>query len=209
MTIGPNLSKLLSISIELPGERRSHPAVLPSGRVGTELAELLERSDGLFAFESSLHIRGARTGSGGLAGWNDPKTWKYAYSGLADELFCFAQDAFGSQFAIQGETVVKFDAETADQEAMGTSLEDWAERVLSDFALFTGQPLAHAWQARYGALSEGQRLSPIIPFVLGGEFSVENLRAVSDVECLRALGSLAVQIRDLPDGALIQYPTRG
>lgn len=58
---------------------------------------------------------------------------------------------------------------------------------------------------RHGVLVEGQRLVPKLPFVAGGEFEVDNLYAADAVEGMRARGNLAVQIRDLPDGAQISY----
>ena len=34
---------------------------------------------------------------------------------MADDLWCFAEDVFGVQFAISGEVVVQFDPETGDR----------------------------------------------------------------------------------------------
>lgn len=77
--------------------------------------------------------------------------------------------------------------------------------VLGGDELLTGYPVAHEWQARHGALVEGQRLVPRLPFVTGGAFEIDNLCSAHAVEGMRARGSLAVQIRDLPDGAKIRY----
>jgi hypothetical protein len=41
--------------------------------------------------------------------------------------------------------------------------------------------------------------------VTGGAFEIDNLCSADAVEGMRARGSLAVQIRDLPDGAKIRY----
>lgn len=62
----------------------------------------------------------------------------------------------------------------------------------------------HKWQATNGRVLEGQRLAPAIPFILGGEFSVDNLRAQQSVTAMRYRGSIAVQIRDLPDGGTVK-----
>jgi hypothetical protein len=40
--------------------------------------------------------------------------------------------------------------------------------------------------------------------VLGGEFSVENLHAVEAVKGMKYRGSIAVQLRDLPDGTPVK-----
>ena len=85
------------------------------------------------------------------------------------------------------------------------SLEGWAEEVLAEYEVLTGHPLAHEWQATSGKLPAGIRLLPKTPFVCGGEFELANLYALSDVEGMTFRASLANQIRDLPDGAEIQF----
>jgi hypothetical protein len=80
--------------------------------------------------------------------------------------------------------------------------------ILDDYEVLTGYPLAAEWQALNGRLPARQRLVPKVPFVAGGEFEIGNLYALDSVEgmCLRA--SLAVQIRDLPDGAKFRFTVR-
>ena len=51
----------------------------------------------------------------------------------------------------------------------------------------------------------GSSLVPAVPFVLGGEYSLGNLRLADAVSGMRARGNLARQIRDLPDGAQIEF----
>jgi hypothetical protein len=75
--------------------------------------------------------------------------------------------------------------------------EGWAAAILDDFNALTGFPLAHEWQGANGQLAAGMRLVPKIPFVAGGEFSVENLCAPDSVRAMRLRGSIAVQIRDV------------
>jgi hypothetical protein len=80
-----------------------------------------------------------------------------------------------------------------------------AAALLDDYETLTGYPLAHEWQRQYGALPEGKRLVPKMPFVTGGAFDVANLYAEDAVEGMRARGNLAMQINDLPDGTRIRY----
>jgi hypothetical protein len=68
----------------------------------------------------------------------------------------------------------------------------------------TGWPLAERWQDANGPLEAGHRLVPQIPFVLGGDFSAENLYSADDVVALRFRADIAKQIRDLPDGAKVR-----
>jgi hypothetical protein len=47
-------------------------------------------------------------------------------------------------------------------------------------------------------------LIPKVPFVLGGEYSVDNLYDADAVSALLYRGDVAAQIRHLPDGATVK-----
>lgn len=117
----------------------------------------------------------------------------------------FAEDIFGGQFAIKGDAIVSFEPETGEVTEIAGSIAGWARKILDDYEVITGYPIARQWQAANGALARGERLIPKRPFVMGGEYSVENLFAVEAVEGMRFRGDIAVQIRDLPDGASITF----
>jgi hypothetical protein len=178
---------------------------LPGSRVGAELGELLKARNGFFAFESALRVRASAPGPEGLAGWNAPGGWRSGYGDLAHGIYFFAEDVFGGQFGLVGNDVVSFDPETGDRSVVAGSLDEWAERTLADFEFLTGYPLGHEWQQRFGPLAHGKRLIPKMPFVLGGDFSVDNLYALDAALGMNLRGELATQLRDLPDGAEIEY----
>jgi len=168
---------------------------------------MLRLRNGFFAFEGALHIlpAGGQPGVMTLGAWNSSHLWRNEYDDLAEELFFFAEDAFGNQFCLREDQVCSFDAETGQTEVIGSSIEDWARHVLSDYEFVTGFPLFHEWQVIHGRVPVGSRLLPLVPFVLGGEYSLSNLRVANAVSGMRARGNLARQIRDLPDGAQIEF----
>jgi hypothetical protein len=45
---------------------------------------------------------------------------------------------------------------------------------------------------------------PKIPFVMGGEYNIENLWAGDAVQGMRFKGDMALQIRDVPDGGAVK-----
>jgi hypothetical protein len=98
----------------------------------------------------------------------------------------------------------RFNPETGNIEVVATSLEGWAERILADYTVETGWPLAHEWQRRYGPLPVQERLIPKIPFVLGGAYDTDNLYAIDAVKGMRFRADIARQIRDLPDGTQVK-----
>jgi hypothetical protein len=163
--------------------------------------------NGFYAFESALHVFpvGGDAMHMGLEHWNSPALWRFEYEDLAEGCWFFAEDVFGVQFCLKDEHIASFNPETGEVEPVADTLEEWAAKILKEYDCLTGYSLAHAWQQKNGALKPGMRLVPKVPFVLGGEFRVENLVVMDAVKGMRARGSLARQIRELPDGARIQY----
>jgi hypothetical protein len=170
-----------------------------------ELAELLGRANGFYAFVSALHVLPSGTDDRmSLERWNSDDLWRREYDGMADGLVFFAEDVFGVQFALAGTSVVTFEPETGEVQPLAPDLRAWAAAVLADHPMLTGYPLAHKWQTEHGALPQGQRLVPKVPFVLGGAYAVDNLAAMDATTAMSFRASVAVQIRDLPDGATIR-----
>lgn len=56
-----------------------------------------------------------------------------------------------------------------------------------------------------GALPEGRKYCLKIPGVLGGEYGGDNLATIGLEELVRASGDIARQVKDLPDGAQVQF----
>lgn len=71
-------------------------------------------------------------------------------------------------------------------------LADWYMRNLVSMAT-----------EKYGALEAGLKFHLVIPAILGGEYSLENIKIISLVELIQFSGDLGKQIENLPDGAQI------
>lgn len=170
------------------------------------LDELLGRRNGFYAFAGALHVRSSVTNGAevGLDDWNDPALWKGAYRTIGEEWVCFAEDAFGGQFTVRDGSVATFDPETGEVEPMADSIEEWAHRIVEEHEVLTGWPLAHSWQAQNGPLMPGRRLIPRTPFVLGGEFVLENLYDADAALSLQYRAEIAQQIAEVPDGTAVR-----
>jgi hypothetical protein len=203
------MDQLLSIASEPigPAAGPGFAAILAAqGDRGLELLDLLRARNGFYAFYSALHVfpLGMLEGKVDLESWNAEALWRDAYAHLAAGCLFFAEDIFGGQFCLKDDAVLVFDPETGEQTRSGGTLEEWAQHVLLDHDTLCGTPLAREWQERYGALPPGRRLIPKMPFVLGGDFALENLYVADPVEAMRFRGALAQHLRGLPDGAAIQ-----
>jgi hypothetical protein len=173
-----------------------------------ELGVLLAQVNGFAAFDYGIQVYrvGERGHGPELTAWNDDATWKDTYQGLADGLFCFGQDLFGVQFAVEdGKRISTFDPETGDRTVVGETLDDWAAWLLADPDVHAAASFAAAWQDRHGPLDHDQRLLPRRLFVLGGTFDDENLVVRDAVTAMRSRGPIARQLHDAPDGATVHF----
>lgn len=208
MTSTTKLLSVASPALMLSGSATDrHPAVRTYGSLGEELALFLAQKNGFFAFESALHVFpfGAFQSEMTIEEWNRPDLWRHEYGDLADDKLFFAEDVFGGQFCLSAGRVCSFEPETGEVKPIAEAIEDWCKIILADYEFMTGFPLAHEWQKRHGRLMSGTRLVPKRPFVLGGQYAIENLCAMDAIRGMRARGNLARQLKDVPDGAEIEF----
>ncbi|CRM65422.1 DUF1851 domain-containing protein [Pseudomonas fluorescens] len=81
------------------------------------------------------------------------------------------------------------------------------DEISKDQAFLRGwylQPMAEQAEKMLGPLAPGEVYHFVISPVLGGEYDMSNVRCINHVEQIRFCGDLALQIRDLPDGATVR-----
>lgn len=120
----------------------------------------------------------------------------------------FATDAFGDLwvFGSNGE-VLRVNSEVFEPVHSYADLSAWAEEIMSDGENETGAEILAHWEAENGRLPEMHRLMPKIPVVLGGGYHLDNLFAMPITEMLAARQEMAIQLRDMPDGAKVWIDT--
>jgi hypothetical protein len=204
--MGKSIDKLLSIASHSVGPRELDAEVAPiEGWDTSGLWELLALRNGFYAFESALHVLPWKSDAVmDIDRWNALELWKADYEGAADALRCFAEDAPGDQFALSDAGIVRLNPETTETTFLAGSIEEWAGVIVEDDRWLTGWPLAHDWQSRDGPLPTGKRLVPVIPFILGGEYAVENLVALDATEGMRLRADMWRQTHDLPRGSRVR-----
>lgn len=196
------LDDLLKTSSEPIGKE-----AFPSDDIPIQLMKLLRRKNGFFAFESALEVFPLTSSdiSYTLEEWNQGSLWRDAYEPSGLKGVCFAQDIFGGQFVLLSDEVFQFDPETAESSYFAQDIEEWAKAILSDYDFLTGSTIAHEWQKKHGPLAYRNRLLPITPFVLGGEYNLDNLVATEASRAMRIRAAVALELKSLPDGSKIVY----
>lgn len=116
----------------------------------------------------------------------------------------FAFDACGMPFIFDTDRFAHLNYETGELVSMGTTLDEWAQKLVQDFSKFTAWPLVEAWQNKNGALPVGKRLFPTRPFIMGGQYDASNLNAVEILDGFGAASEIYLQTKDLPDGSKVR-----
>ena len=200
--------KLLSVcSSDISSEKgQKVPAAFHDYPLVEDLINLLNKRNGFYGFESALHVFPVETDGEeiGLIDWNDNSLWIDCYDDLARNALFFAEDVFGGQFCIKEDGIYTFDPETGSFDYLAPDINEWCKKILEDYQVLTGYPLANAWQKKYGSIPAGYRLAPKIPFVVGGKYEPDNLYLEKSTVAMKARANIALQIRDVPDGSNIQ-----
>lgn len=178
-----------------------------AGALADQLLEMLCQRNGFYSLESALHVFPTHSSQCeiGICDWNENSLWRNRYKNLANDCVFFAEDVFGGQFCIKDSRVYTFDPETGFLEYLADGIDSWAQVLINDYEVLTGYPLAHQWQIKNGQIPAGKRLLPKLPFILGGEFEIDNLYLADAVKGMISRANIANQIKDLPDGAKIKF----
>lgn len=126
------------------------------------------------------------------------------YGPLVKGLISFAQDVFGNQFCFDtaNKHVVLFTIEDAGKTIMADSFNGWLDVLASDVDFYTGRPYAAKWLSA-NHLAINQVICPKIPFVIGGDYKIDNFYAASFPDFLAFYADFAKQISQLPNGTKV------
>jgi hypothetical protein len=176
-------------------------------RVPPDLSDRLRQTNGFIWFGGGLHVRGAcrePIWHSLRAAWEGDAAFHALYPTVQVDDVPFAEDCMGDQFLIRGGTVWKLAAETGDVEDLGLTLADFFVAVAADPLESLGMHPLVQFRKDGGTMRPDQLLAAFPPFCVKTEDEY-NLRPVSGEERRRFLADFAAQIRDLPDGATIEF----
>ena len=176
--------------------------------VDDEYKECLSRGE-MYAFSKSLRIFGLTNDSEArnILKWNNPDTWKSWYKGFFTDVWSFAEDVFGFQYLFDRNGVVQLNIETGELQSLCKTFSEWIHLILKETKFYTGYPIAERWNETHPdeIITGKLHLCPIIPFVCGGNYDMENLFLLDALKCLSLKADIARQIKDLPDGTQIKF----
>lgn len=156
-----------------------------------ELELLYQLKNGFIAFENTFRIYNIDT----IEIVN-----KFVLPELKGEMLFFGDNSLGDGFCLKNGWFYKYDFETGELEFMGEDLNEFSKSLLLNYNYYTGYTLAKEWMNINGGLSFDKILMPRIPFILGGEYSVQNLVLYSRNDGFKKKMNLCKKISCFNDG---------
>lgn len=177
----------------------------PSGALLTPHRRLLELVNGAYLHGRALHLFGACQSPPwhSLLAWNAPDTWRDTYGEAAQGLTFFAEDAFGDQFAYNGQAgeVVVFEAETGRVTPCAPHFLAWLEEMVErPGGLLPVEPVEQQ-RAQGQHLQWGTQLFAWPPLSTVESREGVSVGHVDAREAMRFRGQLAARLRELPIGS--------
>jgi len=177
-------------------------------RLPANLARLLQQINGFIQYGGGLHIRGACREPDWHSlrdAWDGEAAFWRLYPEVRQGDVPFAEDCMGDQFLLRNGVAHKLVAETGEVETIGVGLREFFEAAAADPVEFLSLHPLLQFQQEGGRLEPGQLLAAFPPFCIKESAEGVSLAAISAGERRRFLADLADQLRDLPDGAKIDF----
>lgn len=184
-----------------PSDLKTKEKALLMQKCAAYYSDLVAFHDGGYFYNNALHLFSASSTESHENIFARNSLVGSLYENVADKYFFFAEDVFGNLFGFYDAAVVLFSIDSGEIETIAASLEDWYQLITSEPEYYTGfTVLQSGIFADSEKLKEGYRLGAIFPFVLGGDYSPDNLVLLPTFENLKANAVIYAQIAHLPDG---------
>lgn len=174
--------------------------------VSDEISNFIKDENGGYYFDNALHFFGVSE----KLPFHSLKEMNKLISNLYDKQsngFVFiGEDVFGNLFCYDEKNkFFMFNIESGEYEEIAVGFNEFINKIIEDIEYYTGCKFAKALDPKDNELLNfGYRYCAKYPFVLGGEYNLDNLVIKLFKENLQFCSSIYHQIKDLPDGTEYQ-----
>ena len=123
-----------------------------------------------------------------------------SYSILSTGLQFFASDIFGNQFCFKNDHIHLFNLESGELTFLANSFADFVDILKEDSEFTTGKPYKQQYELEKGMMLLAHKIRALKPFVIGGDYKIENFVATDFNELVIYNSKIAHQIHNLPNG---------
>lgn len=165
--------------------------------------EVLRRSDGLEVYAGYYRLFGLypKEATGAVL-WNQPEYWKFAWGGRCADYWCFAETAWGDQYAYsmeslrtgRDETVFLIDAISMTPEVVASSFAGFVEQEFVRSAKDPYDVMIRQVRERFGPLEVTDHLVYIPSILLGGTEDIRHVHKMNARMAMIGHGDMALQL---------------
>ncbi len=184
-------------------------------RLPAEHVAVLQSANGILTFAGYNRLFGLYDPTAlDAITWNDPECWKYAWPATYRDFWCFAETAWGDQFAYHGpslsergdQTVYRLDAFEilAEPEVRYDSFQEFFDVQFLGDAVRPDTDLTIEARRHFGPLPAEMHLMHLHHLAFGGGEKVENVEMMPARMSMLANGDLAMEIAAGPVGGRVK-----
>lgn len=172
----------------------SHDLVLPRS-----FEKFLATTNGARSADGYFRIFGigSRSEIDGLV-WNAPDTWKFAWPENLQDFWCFAETAWGDQYAFEldgkSERVLFLDAISMQAESIANSFADFYQNEFLRNVASPYDEMTRQAQRRFGALSPAEHLVHSPSILISHAQDIEQVQRMPLVAAMILNGDLFSQL---------------
>lgn len=161
-----------------------------------DYSEFIKNNGAGFYFDKSLHIYNHND----LFERNKIIKECYSWINNIDNIICFAEDAFCNQFIFFEDGIGLFFIESGEIDKISDCFKNWINEIINDTDYLTGWSLFEEFEKKNKKIDSQNRLTPKVPFVLGGKYEIDNLYVSDYKKIINFSSEIALKIKNLPDG---------
>ena len=162
----------------------------------------LHESNGVEAYGGYIRLFGVETDDSiDILRWNNNEYWKFAWNDRCSKYWCFAETAWGDQYAYhvdelrRGAAHVYFlDSLSMTPTHIASSFSEFMEREFVRSAKKPYDDMTRAARGKFGELEVGIHLVYVPSLVLGGEEDIEHVQKMNARSAMICNGDIAVQL---------------
>ena len=146
--------------------------------------------------------------------WNDQDWWKFAWNDRCEDFFCFAETAWGDQYAYRRSSSVKgdfsvyfLDCLAMQPKLRASSFGEFLEREFLRCASDPYDALLKEARTSFGELGTAEHLIYSISPLLGAPDTIQNVMKMSARVSMIINGDLAIQLDEAPEDAILERLT--
>ena len=175
-------------------------------RIPNDLAAYLRERNGFIALSGGFHLRGACLAPAWHSlrqAWEGQAALHRLFTEVKASDVPFAEEACGDQFLLRDGRVFRLAAETGEIGPVASDLPSFFATVLDNGIGTLGLEPLLGFLSEGAKLEPGQLLSVYPPFCTDAASNGVTLKAVPAGERIAFLADLARQLKDVPDGGVI------